>query len=62
MNRKQRRKLKKDKNLINELYSIIVKYLPKLSDMFPNLTDVKNQSYITYSIKTICVTRLFELL
>ena len=62
MNRKERRNLRKDKNLINELYSIIVKYLPKLLDMFGNLTDVRNQSYITYSIKTICVTRLFELL
>lgn len=62
MNRKQRRELRKDKNLINELYSIIVKYLPKLLDMFGNLTDVRNQSYITYSIKTICVTRLFGLL
>lgn len=62
MNRKQRRELIKDKSLINELYSIIVKYLPKLLDMFGNLTDVKNQSYITNSIKTICVTRLFELL
>lgn len=28
MNRKQRRELIKDKSLINELYSIIVKYLP----------------------------------
>ena len=62
MNRKQRRELRKDKNLINELYSIIVKYLPKLLDMFGNLTDIRNQSYITYSIKTICVTRLFGLL
>ena len=62
MNRKQRRELRKDKNLINELYSIIVKYLPKLLDMFGNLTDIRNQSYITYNIKTICVTRLFGLL
>lgn len=62
MNRKQRRELKKDKDLIKELYSIIVKYLPKLLDMFGNLTDVRNQSYITYEMKTICVTRLFGLL
>ena len=62
MNRKQRRELRKDKNLINELYSIIVKYLPKLLDMFGNLTDIRNQSYTTYNMKTICVTRLFGLL
>ena len=62
MNRKERRKLRKDKDLIKELYSIIVKYLPKLLDMFENLTDVRNKSYVTYKIKTICVTRLFALL
>ena len=62
MNRKERRKLKKDKNLIRELYSIIVKYLPELLNMFNNLTDSRHQSYVTYSMKTICVTRLFPLL
>ena len=62
MNRKQRRELKKDKNLVKELYSIIIKYFPKLLDMFDNLTDIRNQSYVTYDMKTICVTRLFGLL
>lgn len=62
MNRKERRNLRKDKNLVKELYSIINKYLPKLLDMFDNLTDVRNKSYITYNMKTICVTRLFGLL
>ena len=62
MNRKERRNLKKDKDLIKELYSIIVKYLPKLLDKFENLTDIRNKSYVTYKMKTICVTRLFGLL
>ncbi|MGM9858773.1 MAG: transposase [Bacilli bacterium] len=62
MNRKERRNLRKDKDLIKELYSIIVKYLPKLFDMFENLTDIRNKSYVTYKMKTICVTRLFGLL
>lgn len=62
MNRKERRKLRKDKDLVKELYSIINKYLPKLLDMFSNLTDIRNQSYVTYKMKTICVTRLFGLL
>lgn len=57
-----RRKLRKDKYLIKELYSIIVKYLPGILNMFDNLTDNRNRSYITYKIKTICTTRLFELL
>ena len=62
MNRKERRKLRKDKDLVKELYSIINKYLPKILDMFDNLTDTRNQSYTTYKMKTICVTRLFGLL
>ena len=62
MNRKQRRELRKDKNLIIELYSIIKKYLPDLFDKFEKLTDIRNQSYVTYNMKTICVTRLFGLL
>ena len=62
MNRKQRRKLRKDKNLIIELYSIIKKYLPDLFGKFEELTDIRNQSYVTYNMKTICVTRLFGLL
>jgi len=62
MNRKMKRELRKDKNLIKELYSIIVKYLPKLLSLFADLTDNRNQSYVTYKMKTICVTRLFGLL
>lgn len=62
MNRKQRRELRKDKNLIIELYSIIKKYLPNLLDKFENLTDIRNKSYVTYNMKTICVTRLFGLI
>ena len=62
MNIKERRELRKDKDLIKELYSIIIKYLPKLLDMFENLTDIRNKSYVTYKMKTICVTRLFGLL
>lgn len=62
MNRKQRREFRKDKNLIIELYSIIKKYLPELLDKFKDLTDIRNQSYVTYNMKTICVTRLFGLI
>lgn len=62
MNRKMRRELRKDKNLIKEVYSIIQKYLPDLLQKFQDLTDTRNQSYVTYSMKTICVTRLCGLL
>lgn len=62
MNRKMRRELRQDKDLVKELYTIIFKYLPNLLNMFENLTDTRNQSYVTYKMKTICVTRLFGLL
>ena len=62
MNRKERRNLRKDKDLIKELYSIINKYLPNLLDMFDNLTDIRNKSNVAYKMKMICVTRLFSLL
>lgn len=55
MNRKMRREFRKYKNLIKELYSIIQKYLPEFLTKFENLKDVRNQSYVTYSMKTICV-------
>ena len=42
MNRKQRRELRKDKNLIVELFAIIKKYLPELFDKFENLTDIRH--------------------
>ena len=62
MNRNQRKELRKDINLIIELYSIIKKYLPDLFDKFEELTDIRHQSYVTYNMKTICVTRLFGLI
>lgn len=62
MNRKTRRELRKDKDLVKELYSIIEKYLPELYKKFDNLTDIRNQSYVTYKMKTICITRLWGLL
>ena len=62
MNRKFRRELRKDKGLISELYAIILKCLPELITKLSNLTDNRNQSYVTYSMKVICVTRLLGLL
>ena len=38
------------------------KYLPDLLNKFENLTDLRHKSYITYNMKTICVTRLFGLI
>lgn len=62
MTRKERRELSKDKSLVCELYNIIDKYLPRLFIMFENLYDKRQKGKITYSMKSICVTRLFGLL
>lgn len=36
--------------------------MPDLFDKFEELTDVRNQSYVTYNMKTICITRLVGLI
>ena len=57
-----KRRLRKDKTLIKELFEIIQKYCPDLLNKFNNLTDIRNSSYIKYSLKVVCVTRLLGLL
>ena len=61
-NRGTRRQLIKDKNLVKEIVRIIRKYFPLLDDIISNLTDKRNQSYITYNMKSIIYTKLFALL
>lgn len=62
MNREFKRNLRKDKNLIKDMFAIIQKYLPELINKLANLSDKRNQSYVIYSMKVICVTRLLGLL
>ena len=61
LNKKQRRELVKDKNLVKELIKIIKKYLPQITKLCSELTDKRNKSYITYNMRTIITTRLFAL-
>ena len=62
MNREFKRNLRKDKNLIKNIFEIIYKYLPELIPRLSKLTDKRHKSYTTYSMKVICVTRLLGLL
>ena len=62
LNKKQRRELVKDKNLFLEVVKIIKKYIPQLNRLINELTDKRNKSYITYSMKTILYTKLFALI
>lgn len=62
LSRQDRRDLVKDKDLVKEIMKITNKYLPKLSGYISNLTDSRHKSYVTYTMKTIVMTRLFALI
>ena len=62
LGREHRRQLLNDKNLLNELRKIIIKYFPDLMSLFSKLTDKRHKSYITYKMRTIIMTKLFALL
>ena len=62
MNRAEKRKKLKEINMLNEVVAIIRKYFPELINKFNNLTDLRNQSYITYQMKVIFMVRLLGLM
>lgn len=61
-NREQRRNVCKNKNLLVEVVKIITKYFPLLLSLLDKLTDKRHKSYVSYSIRTIILTRLFSLI
>ena len=62
MNREEKRKKLKEINMLNEVVAIIRTYFPELINKFTNLTDLRNQSYITYQMKVIFMVRLLGLM
>lgn len=56
--RKMKRELKNAVNPLEELLIIIKQYFPKLISWIDNLTDSRNQSYITYDIKVCLLTQI----
>ena len=56
--RKMKRELKNAVNPLEELLIIIKQYFPKLTNWIDNLTDSRNQSYITYDIKVCLLTQI----
>lgn len=56
--RKMKRELKQAVNPLEELLIIIKQYFPKLTSWIDNLTDSRNQSYITYDIKVCLLTQI----
>ena len=62
MNRAEKRAKFNEINVFNEVVSIIRGYFPDLINKLNNLTDLRNQSYITYQMKVIFMVRLLGLM
>ena len=62
MNRKEKRKIKKEINIFKDVVNIIKQYFPQLTQELEELTDVRHQSYVEYKMSVITVTRLLGLL
>ena len=62
MNRAEKRAKFNEINVLNEVVSIIRGYFTELINKFNNLTDLRNQSYITYQMKVIFMVRLLGLM
>lgn len=59
--RKMRRELRKAVNPLEELLIIIKQYFPKFYVLLDNLTDTRNQSYVTYDLKICLIVRILAL-
>lgn len=55
---KMRRELKNKVNPLEELLIIIKQYFPRLTNWIDNLTDTRNQSYVTYDLKICLLTQI----
>ena len=62
MNRREKRKSKKELNIFFDAVNIINQYFPSLISKLEKLSDKRHQSYVNYSMSTITVTRLLGLI
>lgn len=62
MNRKEKREKNKQLNILNDLITVIKQYFPELINKFDGLTDLRNQSYVKYTMKVIFIVRLLGLM
>ena len=62
MNRREKRKMKKEINIFLNIVNIIKQYFPQLVEKLEKLTDTRHQSYVEYKMSVITVTKLFGLL
>lgn len=59
--RKMKRELKNVVNPLEELLIIIKQYFPKFYTWIDQLTDTRNQSYITYNLKVCVISQILAL-
>lgn len=62
MNRREKRKLKKEIEMFSDVANLIKQYFPCLIKKLDELTDIRHQSYVEYSMSTITITRLLGLI
>ena len=62
MNRREKRRIKKEINIFSDIVNIIKQYFPQLIEKLENLTDIRHQSYTEYKMSIITITRLLGLL
>lgn len=62
MNRKEKRNKRKEISVLREVVKIVRQYFPELIDKFEGLTDLRNQSYVTYQMKVIFIVRIMGLM
>ena len=62
MNRREKRKMKKEVEVFSDVVKIIKQYFPYLTEKLEKLTDVRHQSYVEYSMSVITITRLLGLI
>ena len=62
MNRKEKREMKKEIEVFSDVVKIIKQYFLSLIEKLEQLTDVRHQSYVEYSMSVITITRLLGLI
>ena len=62
MNRKEKKNKRKEISVLREVVKIVRQYFPELIDKFEGLTDLRNQSYVTYQMKVIFIVRIMGLM
>ena len=61
MNRREKRKIKKEIEIFSDVVKIVKQYFPRLSKKLNELTDTRHQSYVEYQMSVITIILEIEL-